>query len=57
VELTVHPGEGEDMDRARYHWGYRWEDELAALVGPVAKRAVADAGFALATYADLPAPP
>ena len=55
VELTVHPGEGEDMDRARYHWGYRWEDELAALVGPIAKRAVADAGFALATYADLPA--
>jgi predicted glycoside hydrolase/deacetylase ChbG (UPF0249 family) len=55
VELTVHPGEGDDIDRMRYHWGYRWEDELAALVGPVAKRAVASAGFALATYADLPA--
>ncbi len=55
VELTVHPGEGDDIDRSRYQWGYRWEDELAALVGPVAKRAVADAGFALATYADLPA--
>jgi len=54
VELTVHPGEGDDMDRARYQWGYRWEDELAALVGPVAKRAVASAGFRLATYADLP---
>ena len=50
----MHPGEGEDQDRARYQWGYQWEDELAALVGPVAKRAVADAGFTLATYADLP---
>ena len=54
AELTVHPGEGEDHDRARYGWGYQWEDELAALVGPVAKQAVADAGFTLATYADLP---
>jgi chitin disaccharide deacetylase len=54
AELTVHPGESEDLDRARYQWGYQWEDELAALVGPVAKRAVADAGFTLATYADLP---
>ena len=54
VELTVHPGEGDDIDRMRYRWGYKWEDELAALVGPVAKRAVASAGFTLATYADLP---
>jgi predicted glycoside hydrolase/deacetylase ChbG (UPF0249 family) len=56
VELTVHPGEGDDVDRRRYEWGYRWEDELAALVGPVAHRAVLHAGFTLATYADLPAP-
>jgi chitin disaccharide deacetylase len=55
VELTVHPGEGDDVDRARYEWGYQWEDELAALVGPVAKQAVDTAGFRLATYADLPA--
>jgi predicted glycoside hydrolase/deacetylase ChbG (UPF0249 family) len=54
AELTVHPGEGDDHDRARYQWGYRWEDELAALVGPVAKQAVDAAGFTLATYADLP---
>lgn len=54
VELTVHPGEGDDVDRGRYQWGYRWEDELAALVGPVARSAVATAGFSLATYADLP---
>jgi predicted glycoside hydrolase/deacetylase ChbG (UPF0249 family) len=54
AELTVHPGEGDDVDRSRYAWGYRWEDELCALVGPVARRAVADAGFRLGTYADLP---
>ncbi|HEX2119035.1 MAG TPA: ChbG/HpnK family deacetylase [Acidimicrobiales bacterium] len=54
VELTVHPGEGDDADRSRYRWGYRWEDELAALVGPVAREAVAAAGFTLGTYADLP---
>jgi chitin disaccharide deacetylase len=56
AELTVHPGESDDLDRARYRWGYQWEDELSALVGPVAKRAVAEAGFTLATYADLPHP-
>ena len=56
VELTVHPGEGDDADRSRYGWGYRWEDELAALVGPVARGAVDTAGFRLGTYADLPPP-
>ena len=54
AELTVHPGEGGDIDRSRYSWGYQWEDELAALVGPVAKQAVDTAGFRLGTYADLP---
>ena len=54
VELTVHPGEGDDADRARYAWGYRWEDELAALRGPAARDVVGRNGFTLATYADLP---
>jgi hypothetical protein len=56
VELTVHPGEGDDIDRRRYAWGYQWEDELCALVGPVARCAVDAAGFRLGTYADLPPP-
>ena len=55
VELTVHPGECDDADRSRYRWGYEWEDELAALVGPVAHGYVERAGFTLGTYADLPA--
>ncbi|MFN2505707.1 MAG: ChbG/HpnK family deacetylase [Acidimicrobiales bacterium] len=54
VELTVHPGEPEDPDRARYRWGYRWHDELDALIGPSAHHAVAESGFTLGTYADLP---
>ncbi len=53
VELTAHPGEGDDADRARYRWGYRWEDELAALARPEARTLVAEHGFTLATYADL----
>ncbi len=53
IELTAHPGEGDDADRARYEWGYRWEDELAALAAPGARDLVVDYGFTLATYADL----
>ncbi|MCA1846898.1 MAG: ChbG/HpnK family deacetylase [Actinobacteria bacterium] len=53
VELTVHPGEDEDPDRVRYRWGYRWPEELDALIGGPARQAVADYGFTLGTYADL----
>jgi predicted glycoside hydrolase/deacetylase ChbG (UPF0249 family) len=53
VELGVHPGEPGDLDRTRYDWNYRWEDELAALTSPAARHAVAAHGFTLATYADL----
>ncbi|HEX2274180.1 MAG TPA: ChbG/HpnK family deacetylase [Acidimicrobiales bacterium] len=55
VELTVHPGEEDDPDRHRYDWGYRWAEELDALTGDAARRAVARHGFVLATYRDLPA--
>jgi chitin disaccharide deacetylase len=53
VEIAVHPGDADDPDRARYQWGYRWEDELAALSAPEARALVAEHGFTLATYADL----
>lgn len=53
-ELTVHPGEGDDPERARYRWGFRWEDELEALVGDGARDLVSRHGFTLGTYADLP---
>ena len=53
MELTVHPGHADDPDRARYRWGYEWEQELAALTAPAAKTAVERAGLRLGTYQDL----
>jgi predicted glycoside hydrolase/deacetylase ChbG (UPF0249 family) len=57
VEVGCHPGAGDDPDRTRYRWGYRWEDELTALTSPEARRAVDAGGFTLGTYADLAAAP
>jgi chitin disaccharide deacetylase len=56
AELGTHPGQPGDADLDRYAWGYRWADELKALTAPATAAAVADAGFTLGTYADLPAP-
>lgn len=53
AEVGTHPGEGDDPERERYRWNYRWEDELAALTSPEARRAVEAGGFVLGTYADL----
>ncbi|MBW3555366.1 MAG: ChbG/HpnK family deacetylase [Actinobacteria bacterium] len=53
VELSAHPGEGDDPDRARYRWNYEWERELDALVSPAAARAASDLGFVLGNYRDL----
>jgi len=55
AEIGVHPGEAGDPALARYRWGYRWADELAALTAPEAREAVTNAGFELGTFADLPA--
>jgi predicted glycoside hydrolase/deacetylase ChbG (UPF0249 family) len=51
VELTVHPGEALDPQRARYDWGYRWPEELEALTDVTTRRLVDRLGFELATYA------
>jgi predicted glycoside hydrolase/deacetylase ChbG (UPF0249 family) len=53
IELGVHPGEHGDDDLARYEWGYRWGDELDALVSPEARSAVERNGFTLGSYASL----
>jgi predicted glycoside hydrolase/deacetylase ChbG (UPF0249 family) len=50
VELTVHPGEGHDPQRARYSWGYQWPDELAALTDVGTRRLVDRLGFELTSY-------
>lgn len=53
AEINCHPGAPADPDRARYAWDYQWEAELATLTSPALRRAIGDAGFRLATYADL----
>jgi predicted glycoside hydrolase/deacetylase ChbG (UPF0249 family) len=53
AEIGLHPGEHGDPDLDRYRWGYRWGDELDALVSPAARDAVARNGFTLATFAAL----
>jgi predicted glycoside hydrolase/deacetylase ChbG (UPF0249 family) len=53
AEVGSHPGDGDDPDRRRYRWAYRWEEELAALTSPAARRSVDQGGFVLGTYADL----
>jgi predicted glycoside hydrolase/deacetylase ChbG (UPF0249 family) len=55
VELGIHPGEHDDVALARYEWGYRWGDELDALVAPATREAVDRAGFTLGSYAALTA--
>lgn len=52
AELNVHPGEV-DADSARFDWGYRWADELAALLDPATAAAVTAAGFELTSFAAL----
>ncbi|MFN8053147.1 MAG: ChbG/HpnK family deacetylase [Acidimicrobiales bacterium] len=53
AELSCHPGLGDDPDRARYQWDYRWPDEHAALVDPRARSTVEQAGFTLGDFGDL----
>ena len=55
AEIAVHPGEPDDPDRSRYRWGYQWADELSALCAPRVRRAVAEAGFRLGSFAELAA--
>jgi chitin disaccharide deacetylase len=53
--VGTHPGEGDDPERHRYRWGYRWGDELAFLTSPAARRIVDELGFSLGGYRDLDA--
>ena len=53
AELATHPGEPDDPARERYHWGYQWDAELAALTSGTVRHAVKEYGFSLGTFADL----
>ncbi len=56
VEVNAHPGEADDPDLGRFSWGYRWGHELTALTDPALPTLVSDAGFRLASWADLTSP-
>ncbi len=53
AEIGIHPGEHGDAALGRYEWGYRWGDELDALVSPDVRAAVERNGFTLGSYAAL----
>jgi predicted glycoside hydrolase/deacetylase ChbG (UPF0249 family) len=53
AEIFVHPGEADDPDRGRYRWGYRWGEELAALLDPAARAAIGKSGFRPGTFREL----
>ena len=55
AEIGVHPGEDGDADLARYEWGYRWAEELDALMSAEARDAVERNGFTLGSYSALSA--
>jgi predicted glycoside hydrolase/deacetylase ChbG (UPF0249 family) len=50
AEVGVHPGEAGDPALERYHWGYAWDRELAALTSPIVRSAVESHGFTLGTF-------
>ncbi len=53
VEVGTHPGDEDDAARSRYRWGYRWGEELEALVDPRSRAAVEGLGFTLGSFASL----
>ncbi len=50
-EVMCHPGLGDADARARYAWGYRWDDEAAALQSPAIRHLLDDQGIRLANFA------
>jgi predicted glycoside hydrolase/deacetylase ChbG (UPF0249 family) len=53
AELVCHPSCGGDAELTALGWGYRGDEELAALLSADARAIVGDAGFRLGTFADL----
>jgi len=49
TEIGCHPGDDDAVD-AELGWGYRWEQELAALISPEAAAAISQSGVKLTTY-------
>lgn len=53
MEINCHPGEPDEETRARYAWGFRWDDELAALTSRELRTAIERHGLRIGGYAEL----
>ena len=51
-EVMMHPGFSDPATAARYHWGYHWDDEHAALVSKRVLSFIDEHSIRLATFAD-----
>ena len=51
-EVMCHPGFSDSATKARYPWGYRWDDEAAALMSESVCEMVRDRGIRLANFRD-----
>jgi chitin disaccharide deacetylase len=50
-ELNCHPGECDVETRQLYgHWGYRWDEELAAMTAPETRAILEEQGIALTSF-------
>jgi hopanoid biosynthesis associated protein HpnK len=49
TEIGCHPGDDDSID-SELGWGYRWEQELAALTSPEVAAAISQGGVKLTTY-------
>ncbi len=52
-EIMVHPGDDAAALGALYGWGYRWQDELAALTSPATMSLVAARGIRFISFREL----
>ena len=51
-EIMCHPGLADAETRARYDWGYRWDDEHSALVSSAIRLIVEERGIRLAGFGE-----
>jgi hopanoid biosynthesis associated protein HpnK len=52
-ELVCHPGAGDGAIGSAYSWGFRWDEEAAALTAPAARETLRREGVQLIAYRDL----
>ena len=52
-ELVCHPGAGDGAIASAYGWGFRWDEEAAALTAPAVRETLRREGIQLIAYRDL----